>query len=70
MNLHSSSVNWSEVVGGKIIELLSYEPDPNSSHDCFYYNTAENKLYRLDDVIDPCSNTTSKVWTHICKNEC
>lgn len=62
MRFHASSTRWSELVGGKIVPLFAYEPDPDSSHDEFYYNTVENKLYRLEAVIDPRSNIKTKKW--------
>ena len=53
-----SSINWSELYGGKPVTIVSYEPDPDSFHENFYYNSSENKLYRLTNI----SNSSKKVW--------
>ena len=70
MRFHSSSACWSELVGGKVVPLFAYAPDPDSSHDDFYYNTTENQLYRLEDVHDPCSGVRRKSWEPVRPDSC
>jgi hypothetical protein len=65
MRIHASSTCWSEVAGGKNVPLFAYEPDPNSFHEDFYYNTEQNRLYRLENIIDPCGTATKKSWIAI-----
>lgn len=65
MRIHSPSINWSESIGGRPIPLIAYEPDPDSSHDNFYYNTTQNKLYRLETAKNTRDNITKKTWIQI-----
>jgi len=64
MIFHASSACWSELVGGKLVPLFAYEPDPDSSHDDFYYNTTENRLYRLETATSD-NQFRSKKWKRI-----
>ena len=65
-----SSANWAELYGGEVVNIFAYEPDPNSSHEDFYYNSTENKLYRLTTIINCKNNTTKKSWKQINKPAC
>lgn len=70
MNNNYSSVNWSELYGGKPISILAYQPDPNSSQENYYYNSTENKLYRLTTIRDCNSRIVKKNWKPINKPAC
>jgi hypothetical protein len=35
-----------ELLGGKPVEMIYYEPDANTFRDQYYYNTRENKIYK------------------------
>lgn len=65
-----SSIYWSELYGGKPVTILAYEPDPDSSHDNFYYNSTENKLYRLTKISDCKHNIIRKKWKQVNKQSC
>lgn len=67
MNNNYTSINWVELFGGKPINLSSYEPDPNSSHEDYYYNTKENKLYKLVKVTDCTTKNITKRWVQLSK---
>lgn len=38
--------SFTKLNGGKIVEMLCYEPDVSSFRDEYYYNTKENVLYK------------------------
>ena len=40
------SHNFIELFHGKPVELLIFEPDPNTYRDGFYYNSRENRLFK------------------------
>jgi hypothetical protein len=40
------SHNFIELFKGKPVELLIFEPDPNTYRDGFYYHTRENRLFK------------------------
>jgi hypothetical protein len=65
MKTHSNTPNWIELFGGKIVDMLPYEPDPNSFHSDFYYNTGENKLYKLIKRFDAVRKLRTKHWIGI-----
>lgn len=70
MIFHASSARWSELVGGEIVPMLAYPPDPTSFHGDFYYNTAENKLYRITIVIDTIRHIRRRSWMPIISDGC
>lgn len=39
-------INWVELGGAKLVELLAFEPDPSTFRDQFYYNTRLNQLFK------------------------
>ena len=67
---HYSSINWSELYGGKPITIVAYEPDPDSFHENFYYNSTQNRLYRLTKIRDCNNNITKKSWKSVNKPAC
>lgn len=40
------SHNFITLFKGKPVELLTFEPDPNTYRDGFYYNSRENRLFK------------------------
>jgi len=57
--------NWVESFNGGIIPMFEYEPNPDSSHDNFYYNTIENRLYKLVEKYDNKRKIKYKYWIAI-----
>ena len=35
-----------ELLGGKLVEMVAYQPDPLTFRDEYYYNTMTNHLYK------------------------
>lgn len=70
MSYNYSSVNWTELYGGKPILISSCEPDPNSSHEDYYYNSSENKLYKLIKILNCTHKITTKKWKLLTKPTC
>lgn len=60
-----NSIFWAEMYGAKVVPILAYQPDPNTSHENFYYNSIENSLYRLEKIFDCDGNVVKKVWIKI-----
>jgi len=63
MSASHSSIYWTETFGGKPVPLHAQEPDPNSFHSDFYYNTTQNQLYRLEVASSGVNNIKTKIWT-------
>lgn len=67
MNDNYYSINWTELYGGKPIPIQPYEPDPNTSHENYYYNSSENKLYKLSTITDCTNKNVRKRWVKLSK---
>ena len=55
-----------ELFGATPVELLFYEPDPNTYRLNYYYNTKLNKLYKK--ILTPaigCNSVARYVWKNI-----
>jgi hypothetical protein len=52
--------------GGKAIQMMFHQPDPNTFRDEYYYNTRQNVLYRkVEAPAVGCTTGSSKVWKAI-----
>jgi hypothetical protein len=65
MKTRLNSANWIEIIGGNIIDIMEYAPDPNSFHGDFYYNSSENRLYKLVKKFDVKRRVRSNHWIQI-----
>ena len=50
-----------ELNGGSYVEITSFEPDPATFRDDFYYNAVSNTLYKKI-VVSQCNGITSAFW--------
>lgn len=51
-----------ELIGGREVKMLFFEPDPETFRDDFYYNSRRNVLYKKIKAIDPSSNMVDFYW--------
>ena len=52
----------SEWYGGKVVEVLGYEPDPRYYRDEYYINATDGKIYKRTKF-----NKTLYVWQQLSK---
>lgn len=61
-------INFVELVGGKDILYLWYQPDPITTRDQFWYDTRNNILYRKFKIKEPVTGGDTFYWRQI--SEC
>jgi hypothetical protein len=65
INVGGNPHRFIELVGGREVPLISYEPDPVTFRDKYYYNTRLNSLFLKVEAFNPCKDRKVFYWKKV-----